>query len=249
MSFAHEFDENNSFLSSLADPYCPASGGLLMFELYFSPGAVSLAAHIALEEAGVPYRETLVSIPEAQNLTPEYRRVHPLGRVPALRVLSGEVLTETPAILRYVSRLAPGRELLPESDAWAAARADEWLSIFASSVHTTFMGFRRPGRFTDNASACEALAQDGLGRFAAMLAFVESRLPETGYLLGKSYSLCDAYAAVFLFWGGVFELPLAPLPRYRALAGRVLERPAAQRAIEREQLTQRVAKVLGGPTS
>src|SRR5882672_499917 len=95
-------------------------------KLYFSPGAVSMATHIALEEAGVPYTLEPVLIREGQHRTESYRRIHPLGRLPALEIAPGVVLTETPALLGYLAELVPERELLPPSGL-ERARANEWM--------------------------------------------------------------------------------------------------------------------------
>src|SRR6478609_8798858 len=77
-------------------------------KLYFSPGAVSMATHMALEEAGIPYTLEPVLIKEGQQLSERYRRIHPLGRLPAVEIAPDVVLTETPALLAYVAALAPG---------------------------------------------------------------------------------------------------------------------------------------------
>ena len=61
-----------------------------MYELFYFPGAISLVAHIALLEAKLPYRLSPVDLPSGQHLGPEYRAVHPLGRVPALRLPDGQ---------------------------------------------------------------------------------------------------------------------------------------------------------------
>src|SRR4051794_9328953 len=99
-----------------------------MFKLYYSPGAVSLATHIALEEAALPYSLTKVALRQAEHLTEAYRRIHPLQRVPALELESGEILTETPALLWYIAERAPHAELMP-SDLLGRARATEWMSL------------------------------------------------------------------------------------------------------------------------
>src|SRR5213595_3521996 len=115
-------------------------------KLYFSPGAVSMATHIALEEVGIRYALEPVSIRDGQQLSEQYRRVHPLGRVPAVEVEPGVVLTETPAILGYLADLVPERELLPRAGL-ERARADEWMSLLCSAVHVSFITFFRPQRY------------------------------------------------------------------------------------------------------
>ncbi|MDQ3230150.1 MAG: glutathione S-transferase N-terminal domain-containing protein, partial [Pseudomonadota bacterium] len=65
-------------------------------KLYYSPGACSLADHIALEWIGKPYEAERLS--KEQRKSPEYLRINPAGAVPALQ--EGDwVLTQNAAIL------------------------------------------------------------------------------------------------------------------------------------------------------
>jgi glutathione S-transferase len=202
-------------------------------KLYFSPGAVSMATHIALEEANITYSLEPISIKDGQQLSEQYRRVHPLGRLPAVEIEPGVVLTETPALLAYVAALAPGLQLLPEGGL-LRARADEWMSLLASTVHVTFLSFFRPDRYTSDDAARAALKVDGKQRFFELLRYVESRLPDAGFVLGDRYSLVDSYLSVFFLWARRFELPIQELPRYGRLVASVLARPAVRRALEQE---------------
>ena len=202
-------------------------------KLYFSPGAVSMATHIALEEVGAPYALEPILIREGQQRSERYLKIHPLGRLPALEVAPGVVLTETPALLGYLADRVPDRELLPR-DPLLRARANEWMSLLSSAVHVAFISFFRPERYTSNDAAIAALKVDGKQRFWQMLEHVERRLPEPGFALGERYSLCDAYLTVFFLWARRFELPTSELSRYGRLVARVLPRPAVRRALEQE---------------
>ena len=206
-----------------------------MFKLYGSPGTVSLVTHIALEELGLDYEFVALSLKDGEHLAPAYRAVHPLARVPALEIAPGEILTETPALLFYLAELAPDAQLMPRAGL-ARARAAEWLSLFSSTVHVAFISFFRPARFMDDAEAAEALRRDGKTRFFELLRHVEQKLPDSGFLLGDRYSLCDAYASVFYLWARRFGFPVAELPRYSRLVSAVMARPAVQRTFELEGL-------------
>ena len=92
-----------------------------MHKLYLSKGSSALAAHILLEEIGVPHETIAVSIPDKAHLTPEYLAINPKGRVPALETPQG-VLTENPAILAYLAQAHPEQELAP-TDPFAFAQA------------------------------------------------------------------------------------------------------------------------------
>jgi len=226
-----DFMKSIRFMHAWPGRYCSAM--TFTPKLYFSPGAVSMATHIALEEAGLPYSLEPILIKEGQQLSERYRRVHPLGRLPALEIEPGVVLTETPALLAYVAALAPALQLLPEAGL-ARARADEWMSLLASAVHVTFISFFRPDRYTSDDAARAALKVDGKQRFLDILRYVEGRLPEQGFALGERYSLVDAYLSVFFLWARRFELPVHELPRYGRLFATVLPRPAVRRALEQE---------------
>jgi glutathione S-transferase len=210
-----------------------AAGMTFVPKLFFSPGAVSMATHFALEELGRPYQLEPVLIREGQQRSESYRRIHPLGRLPALEIAEGVVLTETPALLGYLAATAPELELLPR-EPLLRARADEWMSLLASTLHVTFLSHYRPDRYTSDAGAAATLKVDGKQRFFDLLRYVEAKLPEQGFVLGERYSLCDAYLAVFFLWARRIELSVGELPRYARLTAAVLARPAVRRALEQE---------------
>ncbi len=213
-----------------------------MYTLYYSPAAMSFTAHVALREAGLDFDLHEVSIPKGQQRAPDYLAVHPLGRVPALRLPSGDVLTETPAILGFIADAAPDRALLP-TEAWPRARAAEWMSLFASALHPAFMGFFDPRRFGDSPAVQAALPPDSRLRFRDLLSHVDFRLGGVPYAVGGRHSLCDVYASTFFMWARFFEFPVRELPGYASLFERVAGRPAFDAALEREGL-----KRLGGHT-
>src|SRR5258708_33127947 len=75
-----------------------------MLTLYYAPGACSMAAHIVLEESGEKYQPQKVDLAGGEQRTEAYLKIHPLGRVPALRLDDGEPLAENTAILPYLGK-------------------------------------------------------------------------------------------------------------------------------------------------
>jgi glutathione S-transferase len=202
-------------------------------KLYFSPGAVSMATHMALEEVGKPYELEPVLIKDNQQRSERYLRIHPLGRLPALEVEPGLILTETPALLAYLADQSPELALLPSAPL-ARARANEWMSLLASTLHVTFISAYRPDRYTADVAAQQALRVDGKQRFFELLRHVETKLPPDAFVLDGRYSFVDTYLAVFYLWARRLELPIEQLPRYGRLASLVMARPAVRRALEQE---------------
>lgn len=208
------------------------------YRLYYSPGACSLAPHIALEELGIAYDATRVTIAEGLNTRPEYLAVNPRGRVPALAFSDGDgekILTEASAIMILLARRFPQAQLLPE-DTDQFVRAVEWMSWLGSTLHQT--GVRmvlRPDRFVSDPSVADKVAEKGREMVRSGMADIESRLTDKAWALGDRYSLVDAYLLVFFRWGNRVGLPMrADFPHFTRVMDVVRARPAVQRAVEQE---------------
>ena len=116
-----------------------------MIKLYYAPGACSLAPHIVLEEVGDRYELARVDFAANQQNSADYLRVNPKARVPALT--DGDwVLTEAPAILRYIAARHPAVGLWPW-DPREEARCSEWLNWLTSTIHVAFVHVRRAARY------------------------------------------------------------------------------------------------------
>lgn len=199
------------------------------------PGSCSLASHIALEEAGLPYTPVRVDLRAGAQHAEAYRAINPLGRVPALEVEDG-LLTENVAILSYVSDRVPERGLLPAAGTLERIRAIEWLAFLASVVHPAFRAISRPDRFLagpDSLSLDEVRGR-GIANAAEAMKVAETRLGGRPNALGAHFSLCDAYLFVFFQWSHLPHIrPGMPsLPGLEALGARVEARPAVRRVLE-----------------
>ncbi len=80
-----------------------------MIELFYSPGACSMASHIGIEEIGVPYEPRPTLITKGEQKSEAYLKINPRGKVPALRV-DGTVITENVAILNYLAKRFPEKK-------------------------------------------------------------------------------------------------------------------------------------------
>jgi glutathione S-transferase len=99
-------------------------------KLYFSPGACSLASHIALNEADLEFEAVQVGRDKKAANGEDYWTVTAKGYVPALRLDDGSVLTEGTAILPYVADRKPAANLAPPAGTIERYRMHEWLGYF-----------------------------------------------------------------------------------------------------------------------
>jgi len=106
-------------------------------KLYLTPGACSLADHIALTEAGMDVE--MIRVDLQTRLTEHgnnFVDVNPKGYVPALEFDDGEVLTENVAILDWIVGEKP--DLAPEGRL-GRSRNIEALAFIATEIHRPFM--------------------------------------------------------------------------------------------------------------
>jgi glutathione S-transferase len=205
------------------------------YALYYSPGACSLAPHIALEEVGRPYELRRVDLAGGEQRRPEYLAINPRGRVPALVSPGGEILTEAPAILLYLARRHPEAALLPK-DPEGEARVFEWMSWLASAVHAgTVALIWRPERFSDDEALHPALKEKGRRALRERYADIDERLRGRRFAVGDSYSAADAYLVVFYRWGYRVGFDMrADYPAWAGAAELSAGRPAVKAALAQE---------------
>lgn len=199
-------------------------------KLYYSPGACSLASHIALYETGLPFAAVKVE-GRAQKTAggEDYAQVTAKNYVPALRLDDGEVLTEGTAILPYIADLKPATGLAPAAGTLARYRLHEWLGYINSEVHKNFSPFFSPTTTDEQ----KAAARTNLGK---RFDFVQQSLSGRDFLLGTGFTVADAYLFTVLGWCRLVGIDLAGWPGLQEYHQRIAQRPATQAAMRAEGL-------------
>jgi glutathione S-transferase len=192
-------------------------------KLYLTPGACSLADHIALTEAGIDAETIKVDLQTRHTEHgDDFIAVNPKGYVPALVFDDGEVLTENVAILDWVAGETP--RLAPEGRL-GRSRNIEMLSFLATEIHRPFMRLMFSPADAEKQAARQAIAE--------RLALIAERL-DGDYLFGDAFATADALCYVMVRWArdSGFELP----NRLTGYAERVEARPSVQKTLEAEGL-------------
>ncbi|HZD41589.1 MAG TPA: glutathione S-transferase N-terminal domain-containing protein [Terriglobales bacterium] len=204
-----------------------------MMTLYFAPGACSLASHIGLEEAGAPYEIKPILLAKKEQRTEAYLKINPRGKVPALDV-EGEILVENTAILTYLARRFPEKELMP-TDPLEEARCIATMCWFSTIVHPSYQHFHRPERFAEGEVAQAAVREKGRQWFWDNCREIDSMFGEKEWIMGRKYTLVDPYALVFYGWGMRSGFPMNELSRCSAWRERMTQRPAVKKSIQDEE--------------
>ena len=203
-----------------------------MLKLYYSPGSCSMASHILLEELGRPYQAVSVNLRDPARPTStgeDFRAVSPQGYVPALKLDSGEVLGETPALLAWLGELDPGKNLMPPAGTLENFRVREWLAFLATELHKNCSPLFRPNTPEATQQSCREI-------LAKRLAHANAALSGRDYLVGNRFTPADAYLFVILSWFGRLQIDLAAYPNLQALQARVGKRASVQKVLQDEGL-------------
>jgi glutathione S-transferase len=172
-----------------------------MITLYYARGTCALASHLALEYAGAEYRTVRVDFAKKEQRSPDYLRLNPKGRVPALLTEQG-VLTETPALLQFISQSFPRAKLAPLDDAFLLARVNEFNSYLCSTVHIAHAHRMRGYRWVDESDthAIEAMQKKVPQSVGECFELIERELFKGPWVLGETFSVCDMYLFTLAQW-------------------------------------------------
>jgi glutathione S-transferase len=199
-------------------------------KLYYTPGACSLSPHIALLEAGLPYDLVKVDL-RAKKLEngDDYLKVNPKGQVPALVLDGGELVTEGPVIVQMIADKAPGRNLAPARDSAERYKLQEWLNYITAELHKNIGPLFSP-MLSDDAKAF--FKDRATGKFK----YIDGKLAGHDYLMGKHFTVADAYLFVMLSWADSMKFDLSGLTNLMAYKARVAARPKVREALVEEGL-------------
>ena len=191
-------------------------------KLYYSPGACSLASHIALIESGLDHE--LVKVDLGQHKTEngeDFYQISPRGYVPAIETDEFGLVTENAAVLPF---LAQKMGALPDGEAhW---RLHEWIGFIGTEIHKAY------GPLFGGAEG--DAKEKAKNTVAKKYQLAETLMDGREWLVGSGPSVADNYLFVTLLWADKFGVDLPQsLVAYRE---RHLQRDAVQKAMADEGL-------------
>ena len=204
---------------------------------YGVPEGCSFGSIIALEWLGEPYQLCRIAMPEVVS-SADFKRINPMGETPALVTASGEIISESMAILNHIGARAIGSGLAfaqgtPEYD-----RLNQMLAFLNTSYFNAFVPLWYALEHAKNGSAGETLREYGRTLVKKAHANLETLLQGREWLVGESRTLADAYFMGIARWADFHQvIDRRDYPRIHRLYERLLEDPAVgfAQAIEHEK--------------
>ena len=208
-----------------------------MIKLYGVPlSPFARKALLALDYKGIEY-DNEPTFPGDES--PEFRAMSPLGKIPVLEH-DGFTVPDTSVICRYLDRITPEKPLYPEDPKLEAAAC--WLEEYADSrlIDNCAALFRerllKPRMF--NEPTDEAVVQDVLENgLPACITYLESVVPESGYLVGDSLSIADIAVTTCFIQAryGDYDVDGADAPKLRNYLDQAFAAPLVVDRLAAEQ--------------
>jgi glutathione S-transferase len=155
--------------------------------------------------------------------TPEFLKINPNGRVPALALDDGRVLAESNAILWY---LAEGTPLLP-LDKWGRAQALQWM-FFEQYSHEPYIAVARfwlAFASKEKLEAKKALIPEWHAQGDAALGVMDRHLSAHKWFAGEHFSIADFALFAYTHCAGEGGFDLDKFPGVRGWLARVVALP------------------------
>jgi len=168
------------------------------FRLYGAPWSGAVAVEAALVLAGHPYER--IDAVTWDNDDPasgdKVLAANPMRQVPALQTPSGEVLTESAAILTWLAEQFPQARLSPAAGDPRRGTFLRWMSFVSSAIYAHYWAKDDPSRLVSDSGAQAEVVERIEDRIAACWTMMDSQLTPGTWLLGDEISVLDLYVAV-----------------------------------------------------
>ena len=205
-----------------------------MIKIYGFPYTRSTRATWALEEAGAEYEFIPVNLAKGYQNQPEFLKVNPGGKVPAL-VDNDFVLTESAAICTYIGEIFPASGLVP-SEINDRAHYYQWCFFAMSELETPLWTMTKHTKILPKERRIPAIADSCIWEFQRAAAVLAKHLEDREFVVGEQFTAADIVLGATLNWARKAEIQLMSTV-LEAYADRMSDRPALLRAREREAKT------------
>jgi len=198
-------------------------------KLYEFAPTRSIRARWTLQELGVPFEAVTVNLLAGENRKPEFLKINPAGKLPAL-VDGDTVLTESIAIVLYLGEKFPDKKLVP-TELRQRAELNRWLLFTTTELEQPLWRIARHTNIYPPEKRLPgevALAREDV---VAMSKVLEEHMRGRDFVVGNSVTVADFVLGYTLDWANMAGL-LEERPSLHAYMERMYARPHAPMRIK-----------------
>lgn len=201
-----------------------------LIRLHFAPGTRAVRVRWLLEEIGVPYELSVVSLWRGAHKSKEYLKIHPLGKVPALEI-DGTIVFESLGICLYLAdRFADAGLAPPATDRERRASYCTWMAFSAGTLEPAILEKVRANRAKERGVVSVSLGP-AMTPFENIGSYMDQHLAEWPFLLGDRMSAADILNGSMMAWAQDIDL-LEGRHSIQAWVANLKARPAYCRVME-----------------
>lgn len=218
---------------------------LILF--YGVPEGCSFGSIVALEWSGLPYRLCRVPMPEVVS-GDEYRRINTVGETPSLLLPDSRLMSESMAILNYVSAHSIDKGLGFAQGTAEFDQLNQMLAFLNTGFFNAFSPLWHAIEHELQPSEKEALVAYGTVKVEKAHRTLERLLAGRKWLLGNRPGIADAYFTGIARWNDFHKIvDRSRFPAVDDLYQRMLQEPAVRfaHAIEHREKPESTGKFLG----
>lgn len=179
-----------------------------------------------LEELGLPYRLTVVNVLNGEGQTPEYKRVHPHGLVPAVEI-DGQTMFESCAICHWLTDQFPEKGFAPPMGSRERQLYEQWIFYVPAMMEPPLWENFLHTKILPDEKRIPELIPWNRARLQEALEVLNNALGDREWFVGNRVTTADLLIGSLLMWESANVSDFPPLA---AFVDRLRERPAYQRA-------------------
>ena len=164
---------------------------------FHSPNSRSTGVLILLDELGADYHLHLLNINTGEQRQPDYLKINPMGKVPAV-VHHGALVTEQAAVYLYLADLYPEKGLAPPIGDPLRGPYLRWMVFYGSCFEPAVVdrSLKRDP---------PPLSTSPYGNYDTMLQTLTAQLEKGPFLLGEKFTAADVLWGTALTWTTMFN--------------------------------------------
>lgn len=194
--------------------------------VYGASGSGSMAVEAALTLIGAPLRVVEAVTWEGDAERDKVAGVNPMRQIPALVTPQGETLTESAAILLWLTERHPEAGLAPPPGDPTRGQFLRWMSFIPASIYSMYWVRDVPSRLVGDDTATQGLMLERtLDRIADCWGVMESQVEPGRFVLGDRLTVLDIYVCVVSRWSPRRKRFAEVAPRLAEVARRVDDLP------------------------
>ena len=205
------------------------------YQLYYAPGACSMAVHVLLRELNQPFDLNRVDIKAQRDEA--FLKISPRGQVPVL-IEDGTPIYEGAAIIIHLCEKFKS-ELLP-TEGVAHSMALQALMFMNASVHPAYSKYFFAAKSAIDDKAKKIICDEACEKIQGLWDLIDQHLETSPFLAGDKMTVGDILMTVFANWTQISTPPKLGKNVKRVIA-EVSQRPAYQAALEVEGVEYKAA--------